>query len=228
MTALSPQVTVNKIGQIGAPLVIIDDFSGRATDLLRAGYEADYEEPGAGYPGVRAWHPPDYLDIRRDLMMQIVGRVFGLTQSIRCEMSCFSLVTTPPTDLVPLQRIPHYDRSSNGKVIGIMHYLLGKESGGTAFYRHRRTGLELISDEMIPAYERAIEEDNAELGLPPKQYCYGDSDRYELIGEVESRPDRLILYPGRMLHSGVISQPDALSSDPRKGRLTINMFLVGE
>ena len=73
MTALSPQVTVSKVGQIGAPLVIIDEFSGRVSDLLQAGYEAEYEEPGAGYPGVRAWHPPDYLDIRRDLMMQIVG-----------------------------------------------------------------------------------------------------------------------------------------------------------
>ena len=48
-----------------------------------------------------------------------------------------------------------------------------------------------------------------------------------MIGEVEARPDRLVLYRGRLLHSGVIPAPQALSDDPKTGRLTINMFLRG-
>lgn len=227
MSLSQPQVSVRKIGRIGAPLVIVDGFSGKVDKLLEAGYAAEYEDPGAGYPGKRAWFDPGYLDIRRDLMMQIVRRVFGIAHGIRSDLSCFSLVTTPEAELHPLQRIPHYDRASSGHVIGIMHYLLGPESGGTAFYRHRRTGLELIADDDIAGYEAAIERDDAEYGLPSARYCYGDSERYEMIGEVEARPDRLILYPGRMLHSGIIPDPEKLSSDPRKGRLTINLFLVG-
>jgi hypothetical protein len=47
------------------------------------------------------------------------------------------------------------------------------------------------------------------------------------VGAVEARPDRLALYRGRQLHSGIIPDPAALSADPGAGRLTINMFLYG-
>lgn len=46
-----------------------------------------------------------------------------------------------------------------------------------------------------------------------------------MIGEIAAVPDRLILYRGRLLHSGVIPQRDKLSSDPAAVRLTINLFL---
>ena len=46
-----------------------------------------------------------------------------------------------------------------------------------------------------------------------------------MTGAVEARPDRLVLYRGRLLHSGVIPEGASLSSDPAEGRLTINMFL---
>ena len=49
----------------------------------------------------------------------------------------------------------------------------------------------------------------------------------EQIGAVEARPDRMALYRGRQLHSGIIPDPAALSDDPARGRLTINMFLFG-
>ena len=227
MTPAKPQVRVETIGNEGSPLVIIDGFTGDVEPLKRAATQARFQNPGAGYPGIRAWVEPHYLDLRRDLMMQIMARVFGMESAIQCEMSCFSLVTTPPEELVPLQRIPHYDRASSGKVVGLMHYLLGRETGGTAFYRQRRTGFEIISEDREPAYLEAIEADIEEFGPPPAQYCHDDSDRYEMIAEVEAKPDRMILYPGRLLHSGVIAQPDRLSPDPRKGRLTVNMFIVG-
>lgn len=223
-----PRVSVQTIGKEGSPLVIIDGFTGDVEAMKQAGYAARYEEPGAGYPGIRAWVQPQFLDLRRELMMQVVGRVFGIERGISCELSCFSLVTTPPGDLVPLQRLPHYDRASSGRVIGVMHYLLGPESGGTAFYRQQRTGFEIITDDRIDAYMAAIAADDREYGPPPPGYYYGNSERYELIGEVEAQPDRMILYPGRLLHSGVIPAPEKLSADPREGRLTVNLFLVGE
>jgi hypothetical protein len=49
-----------------------------------------------------------------------------------------------------------------------------------------------------------------------------------MIGEVESLPDRQIIYPGRLLHSGHIPiEPDP-STARQTGRLTINTFLVGQ
>lgn len=207
-------------------MVVIDDFSGIPGELLAAGRAAQYKPGGAAYPGIRAWAEPAYLDRRRNLMFRIMREVFGFTRGIRMEVSTFSQVTLAEHELSPLQRIPHYDHSG-GELIAVMHYLLGPETGGTAFYRHRRTGFETITDAREQAYNAALAEDEREYGMPAQAYHYGDNDRYELIGEVEAKPDRLVLYRGRQLHSGVIPDPEALSDDPGTGRLTINMFLRG-
>lgn len=226
MNLPDPIVTVRQMGREGEPLVVIDSFSGMVGELLEAAYAATYQHAGASYPGIRCWADPSYLDRRRDLMMQIMQQVFGFTKGVQLDASTFSLVTLGEHELSPLQRIPHYDHSG-GEVIAIMHYLLGPETGGTAFYRHRRTGFETVTPEREDAYNSALAKDEAKHGMPPPRYCHGDSDWFEIIDEVEAAPDRLVLYRGRQLHSGVIPDPSVLSSDPRNGRLTINMFLIG-
>lgn len=217
---------VHHFGREREPVVQIDGFSGRAAELLSAGRSARYGPGGASYPGIRSWADPAYLDLRRDLMFAVMSRVFGFRQGIRCDASTFSLVTLPESELAPLQRIPHYDHAG-GEIVAVMHYLLGPESGGTAFYRHRRTGFETITPGREAAYNAGLAEDEREFGMPPPAYHHGDTDRYELIGEIAAAPDRLIMYRGRLLHSGVIPDPALLDSDPARGRLTINMFLEG-
>jgi hypothetical protein len=222
-----PTVSVRPMGRESEPLVVIDGFSGMVGELLEAAYSAQYQYAGASYPGIRSWADPNYLDRRRDLMLQVMQRVFGFTRGVRLDASTFSLVTLGESELSPSQRIPHYDHAG-GEVIAIMHYLLGPESGGTAFYRHRRTGFETVTPDREGDYHSALAQDEREHGMPPGQYCYGNTDWFELVDEVEAQPDRLVLYRGRQLHSGVIPDPSVLSPDPRKGRLTINMFLIGE
>jgi hypothetical protein len=211
------------MGREGEPLVVIDRFSGIADQLLEAGRNAAYQHAGAAYPGIRSWADPSYLDRRRGLMMDVMQRVFGFTRGVRLDASTFSLVTLAEAELTPLQRIPHYDHAG-GEVIAIKHYLLGPDSGGTAFYWHRRTQFETITPPREGAYNAALAQD----GMPPARYCHGDTPWFEWIDEVEAQPDRLILYRGRQLHSGVIPDPARLSANPRDGRLTINMFLIGE
>jgi hypothetical protein len=221
-----PKISIRPMGREGEPLVVIDGFGGMVDVLLEAAYAAHYQHAGASYPGMRSWADPSYLDRRRDLMMKVMQQVFGFSKGVRLDASTFSLVTLGEDELSPLQRIPHYDHSG-GEVIAVMHYLLGPETGGTAFYRHRRTGFETVTPAREDIYNAALAQDEAEHGMPPAQFCYGDTDWFELIDEVEAVPDRLILYRGRQLHSGVIPDPAVLSSDPRKGRLTVNMFLIG-
>ena len=226
MTLPEPIVSVRRMGREGEPLVVIDQFSGMVGALLEAGYAAPYQHGGASYPGIRSWADPSYLDRRRDLMIQIMQQVFGFSKGVQLDSSTFSLVTLGEHELTPLQRIPHYDHA-NGDVVAVMHYLLAPDSGGTAFYRHRRTGFETITPEREDAYNAALAQDQREHGMPPAQFYYGNTNWFELIDEVEAVPDRLVLYRGRQLHSGVIPDPAALTPDPRKGRLTINMFLMG-
>lgn len=226
MNLPNPTVIVQRLGREGEPLVIIDNFTGQPERLRALGLEAQYREAGVDYPGVRALADPSYLDIRRNLMLQIMARVFGLGRSIHCEIAAFSIVTLAPELLSLRQRIPHHDHSDPGR-IAIMHYLAGPDTGGTAFYRHRRTGFEAITPAREAAYALALAEDECEFGLPPPGYPTGDSAAFEQIGVVEARADRMALYRGRQLHSGVIPDPGNLSNDPAAGRLTINMFLHG-
>lgn len=219
-------VTVERLGREGEPLVIIDNFTGQPERLRAMGLAAQYHPAGVDYPGIRALADPSYLDLRRELMMQVMARVFGLARGISCEIAAFSLVTLAPEQLTLRQRIPHHDHSDAGRV-AIMHYLDGPASGGTAFFRHRRTGFEAITPAREAAFAAALVEDEREYGPPPPGYPLGDSDAYEQIGAVEARPDRMALYRGRQLHSGIIPDPAALSADPAKGRLTVNMFLYG-
>lgn len=219
-------ITVERLGREGEPLVIIDNFTGQPERLRQMGIAAHYHPAGVDYPGIRALADPSYLDLRRELMMQVMARVFGLTRGVQCEIAAFSLVTLPPEQLSARQRIPHHDHSDAGRV-AIMHYLGGPESGGTAFYRHRRTGFEAITPARETAYAAALAADEREFGPPPPGYPLGDSAAYEQIGAVEARPDRLALYRGRQLHSGIIPDPARLSDNPASGRLTINMFLFG-
>lgn len=220
------KVSVQRIGREGEPLVIIDNFTGQPERLRAMGLAAQYHPAGVDYPGLRALADPSYLDLRRDLMMQVMARVFGLSRSITCEVAAFSLVTLAPEQLSPRQRIPHHDHSDAGRV-AIMHYLDGPHSGGTAFYRHRRTGFEAITPAREAAYAAALAEDERQFGPPPAGYPHGDSDAFEQIAAVEAQPDRLALYRGRQLHSGIIPDPASLSDDPARGRLTVNMFLFG-
>ncbi len=228
MSTPRPQarVELHRLGREGQPLVVIDDFSGQLAALREAGAAAQYAPAGAYYPGLRAAADPAYLDLRRDLLVDVMHRAFGLQRSLHCEAAAFSLVTRAPGDLSPDQRVPHHDHGGPG-LIALMHYLCGPQSGGTAFYRHRRTGFESITPERMDAFAAALKDDAREYGPPPPRYCHGDSDAYEMLHEVEARPDRLILYRGQVLHSGVIPDPAALSDDPRQGRLTINMFFQG-
>lgn len=213
------------IGQEKEPIVIIDNFSGQVDQLRATAQQAQYSPAGAGYPGVRAPANPGYLSQQGQLLAEAMFKVFGFSRGATCESCMYSIVTTAPHTLVPAQRIPHYD-STDPNLLAAMHYLSGAEMGGTAFYRHRRTGFEAISTDRINAYRKGLHKDDQEYGEPDPGYIYGDTQRYEMIADIPAKTDRLILYRGRTLHSGSIANPQKLTTSPAKGRLTINTFLV--
>ena len=52
----------------------------------------------------------------------------------------------------------------------------------------------------------------------------GSNDIAELLTVVPARFNRLVFYDGEAPHSGHIANPDLLSDDLSKGRLTFNFF----
>ena len=178
--------------------------------------------PSGGYPGVRAPAPLNYVEKLVRALDPLVRRAFDLANVKLARAECnFSIVTLPPAELKPLQRIPHVD-TTDPLQFAILHYLCGPEKGGTAFYRHRATGFEALTPERTQLFEQTRDRELSELG---DGYIASDSEHYEQTAAFDARFDRVLIYRSRVLHSGQIPPSATFSDDPRHGRLTANIFL---
>jgi hypothetical protein len=226
---VKPQL--QRVGTSQSPVVIIDEFSGDVEEVARlADSLAPFPPSKNYYPGVRRMiSEPDkeaysYVLKTCDRAAPFIGGAFDV-QYFRLREASFSVVTTAPNELHATQRVPHFD-SSDQNVFALLHYLRVPGGTGTAFYRHRSTGVERVTWDNR---EHFVAASGAELETRPPDFGYVNrSDQFfEQIAKVDARPDRLIIYHGSLLHCGIIPAGMRLSGDPREGRLTANLFVVG-
>ncbi len=220
-----PPFTVLTFGAEAEPVVIIDNFSPDAEGLLQAGRAATYGPAGRHYPGERAPAPASYLQSRSDVLGRVLSEVFGFPRGADLIECNFSVVTTPPHALTPIQRLPHFDGTDPGK-LALLHYLSPAEAGGTSFYRHRATGYETITSGRLPTYDAALRAEIRAAGLPPAAYVSESTAQFERIGNVPAAFNRMILYRGITLHSGDILQPEKIGGGLETARITLNTFLT--
>lgn len=215
------------IGTAREPVVVVDNFLSAPQLLID--YAATHgvfdAVSDAFYPGTRAPAPAIYCFALRAFLAPLIGQAFGLQESrITGELSHFSLVTTAPERLQPVQRMPHFD-NTNPKQLALLHYLCGPEHGGTSFYRHRRSGFEYIDEARLSEYERAVGADLRELGVPPAKYICGDDPRFHRTASFDAAFNRVLVYRSINLHSADIAATFRFDANPRSGRLTANTFL---
>lgn len=218
-------VSLKRVGEEQEPVLIVEDVLADPGALVDyAAREVRFAPvwgPDGGYPGIRAPAPLNYVERLVRALSPTIEKAFGLEQVALAHAECnFSLVTLPPDRLAPLQRIPHAD-TSDPLQFALLHYLCEPRFGGTAFYRQRATGFETLRPERMAAYEQAREQELAAASA----YIAGDSGAYLQTAAFDAQPNRAIVYRSRTLHSGQISDPSLLSDDPRRGRLTANIFV---
>ena len=218
-------VAVERFGFEAEPVVVIDDFAAAPQALVDQAAALAFSPRGIHYPGIRAPLQPAYLAGRMDVLEPVLRGVFALDRGAALAEAALSLVTTPPETLTPIQRLPHFD-TTDGKRLALLHYLCGPEHGGTAFYRHRTTGFETVSQDRLETYNAALRAEVARHGLPTG-YVRGSGPIFEQTGAVAARFNRLVIYRSRTLHSGQIPENFSFSTNPRQGRLTVNIFLQG-
>lgn len=223
--APDPVVTIYRVGSSREPVVTIDDFLGNIDALEEVARQADYA-PAQGYPGLRYRISSMIMADRAPLLRRIFAEVFDLPAGARFESCSFSLVSLPPSELAQGQRRPHYDEAGSN-VLAMVHYFGDEASGGTAFYRHRRSGIETVTKANEQAFAAAVKADEAEFGPLPPRYFRESDLRYEMIGDVPARRNRVAIYRGCLLHSGHIPVDPDPATVMGKRRLTINAFLVG-
>jgi hypothetical protein len=218
-----------RYGKNEVPVVTLDEFSGDigATIDLAASVAPFPASTGTYYPGVRQIiagnDGPGYNYVRQllDAASPYIGGAFDMDRFDLIEAS-FSLVTCPPHLLEPAQRTPHFD-STDPDYLAVIHYLSTVPKSGTAFYRQRSTGIECVTDENAGAFINNAQHEAAFM----TGYTNASNEHFEQIGKIDCIADRLVIYPGQLLHSGIIPDNMDFSSDPRCGRLTTNIFIKG-
>jgi hypothetical protein len=219
------------VGESQSPVVVIDDFSGELDRIVEiAAALAPYPALGNYYPGLRRvirtddLAANDYVEQTCERAAQFIAGAFDIEVFDLLEAS-FSIVATPPTQLSRPQRAPHFD-TTDQMHLALLHYLHVPPGSGTAFYRQQSTGIERVTDANLDSFVSTAKADAARLAAD-SGYIRGSDEYFEQIGEVEAVADRLIIYQGSLLHSGIIPEEMNFSADPREGRLTANIFVRG-
>ncbi|RZJ00873.1 MAG: hypothetical protein EON90_05580 [Brevundimonas sp.] len=217
-------IRVDRIGDEGQPVVVIDGFSPDPDQLIRDARGLDFRPLGEFYPGVRAPVRPSYFQGVDRVLAGVMREVFGATDRIAFNRALYSLTTTPPADLSLAQRIPHIDGVAEG-MIAIIHYLSPDDQGGTAFYRQRSTGFETVTAANHRAYLDALRADIETHGEPGPAYIAGDTPLFSETAAYDAVFNRALIYRSSLLHCARVPNDRTLSSDPATGRLTVASFL---
>ncbi|USU09711.1 DUF6445 family protein [Sphingomonadaceae bacterium OTU29MARTA1] len=214
------------VGEEGEPVVVIDGASGIPDALVDAAANTSFTEAaraGSGYPGLLGPAPVAYIDAMIRFVLPLIAAHFTAVPVVPARArGNFSLVTIPPEALSPDQCVPHVDTVDRLQ-FATVHFLSPDDADGTGFFRHSATGYETIDADRLPSYRAAL--DREMIDHPPSGYRTGSDAQFERIGAVEARYDRLVLYRAALLHSGLVSHLPVTAADPRRGRLTGNLFL---
>ena len=223
---LTPQLVY--LGNEKTPLIIIDDVAADLLPIRQCAYtQAHFSaDNGSFYPGVRAPLPQAYVTDVLNLVYQLIYDVYQIPSSLSIKLQAlyFSLISTPACELKPLQCLPHFDTPSP-HYFALLHYLNDGPHGNTAFFRHIPTGFERINEERMPDYFKSAQPLVDDITRHPSGYCVESDSHYEIYHQVEYRPNRLVIYPGNLLHSTLVNPQTDIDANPRTGRLTSNIFI---
>jgi len=217
---------LHRFGHCQQPVVTVDGITGDPAAVVAiAARLAPFPVSQTYYPGLRRMvtesdtAASEYAGRLLESAAPYIGGAFGADSFDLIEAS-FSMVTVPPAALGAPQRIPHFD-SPDPDIVAVLHYLTDAPGSGTAFYRQRSTGIELVTeDNRVPFIAAAKVESESLNG-----YINTSNAHFDQIGRIDAVPDRLVIYRGALLHSGIIPSGMTLSADPRQGRLTANLFI---
>lgn len=219
--------SLRHVGAVRSPVVVVDGFSGTPGTIvdIAAALAPFAPSDGTHYPGLRRILTEAdrdafaYVTHTLQAAAPFIGGAFDRGSFDLLEAS-FSIVTAAPDRLSPAQRAPHFD-STDPDYIAILHYLGDTPGTGTAFYRQRSTGIEAVDDANVDRFVATARGENGAL----TGYTNDSNASFDQIERIDAVPDRLIIYQGRLLHSGIIPPDMVRSADPRRGRLTANLFI---
>lgn len=218
-------ITYHRFGIEKAPLLVIDNVVKEVDELVQYAARLQFSSNSIFYPGVRTEAPHEYQHFLLNNFAAEFQKFFELlSDKFSLSLCHYSLTTTPASELKLLQRIPHFDSlERNG--LALVHYLFKRPLGGTAFYRHIKTGFESIDESRKIPYLTSLEGENGGPNIPKAGYINGDTSLYKQVMQVEGIYNRMIVYRRNSLHSGCIPEGFIPDPNPMTGRLSVNSFI---
>ncbi|MEK8053283.1 DUF6445 family protein [Ideonella sp. DXS22W] len=218
--ALNPQARVQvQTLSSGCPVLVIDDVYADPMAVRERALAGRFDNSTAYYPGLHA-----ALDeTERAALLPPLVQLLAVLGSARCTpadiATDFSIVTTPASEMLALQKHPHVD----GTPLAGVCYLNPDYEVGTSFFRHRPTGLAFVRDEAEgEAYHRWLDAHGD--ATQPSSYAVADDHTWEHLHTTQGRFNRLVMYPGTAFHS--IAMTDvARNLSMNSARLTQRFFV---
>ncbi len=231
--ALNPNATIRREALTDSDFVVVaDDFLVDPHALIdyACANAGAFFTPEIGYPGLNHVLDEGVLADFHRFILRRMGPEFGFLRGKAQMATGLSMVTFAPERLGNFQRLCHTDpRDELGrrKFAALVYLFDDERLGGTAFYRWKQPAvieraMELELKDPAAAYE--VLAANCQAFREPPRYMTESNELAEQLAVVPPRFNRLIFYSGEIPHSGHITQPELLTGDFRKGRLTLNCF----
>jgi len=223
---MEPALRVEQVGGAQVPILIFDLSCVLAHFLIEKAsrYRPDWSKAATIYPGIWSDVPQGYESALLHIITPYIDQHYGLARlDMKKIFSCYAMAVTKKSELQINQRYPHYD-SFNPRQLAVVHYLCDESFGGTGFYRHRPTGIELMTEAKFPDFMQSLKSDMDVNGIPAAEYSGGNSCFEQLLA-CEAKLGRLVIYPSALLHAGLVNVEKNTELDPSKGRLTITSFI---
>lgn len=214
------------VGQEAEPVITVENCMAGAERIRQHAIERNQFVPAdTFYPGIRMRIPLIYTVALAKNLRHHIKRIFGFdSRNVKKAVSSYSIVTVPPDELTLLQKIPHFDAATK-KSVAAIHYLTTAPEAGTAMYRHRETGYEYVDSARYSTYMEVVKSQFTSQDREPEGYIQGSTPEYEMIESFSAQFNRVVMYRGSSLHSGIIPPRYNFDPSPETGRLTITTFI---
>jgi hypothetical protein len=220
----SVDISANYIGMSDTPILIFD-FDFDISDYLinkASKYKMDWVDATNFYPGIWAKVPKGFCTELHEFIQPYIDKYFfKCNTKVSNIHSCYAMAVKDKDKFITPQRIPHFDSFSHTQIATLL-YLCDEEFGSTAFYRHRKTGIEKVTEYNKNDYMKTIKkeiDDLDNISMDPSGLLF------EKIFECKAKKGRLLIYPSSIFHNGLINEVNNTCVDPEKGRLTITSFI---
>ena len=224
---LNPDLKVSKLEHDDPNIIVyvIDDFLLNPETVTEYAENTAYFGPvgsdRTAYPGIRDRLPRPY----ERALVKLIERVFD-NPDVTISRCMLSLTTLEPAELSSTQKLPHIDALGNDQFASV-HYLSKQDRGGTSIYRYKPRNLVRITADQQDVVREMIERVKENVA-DHSGYLVGDTSLFKREVCIDAKYNRIVMYPGNLLHCANLDSPGSYLNDIQQGRLSVASFFQME